>query len=96
VASPIVIPISSSKFQLDKTIVAACGSVTVDIGAATDHDGLDAILENKPFPTGWPQARLNILTFQNNHAFDLNDFLAGTMPPREQIAVAQTRVNLSS
>lgn len=49
-ASPIVIPISSTKFQLDKTIVAPGGSVTVDVGASTDHDVLDAILENKPFP----------------------------------------------
>jgi hypothetical protein len=49
-ASPIVIPISSTKFQLDKTIVTPGGSVTVDIGASTDHDVLDAILENKPFP----------------------------------------------
>ena len=49
-ASPIVIPISSTKFQLDKTIVAPGGSVTVDIGASTDHDVLDAILENKTFP----------------------------------------------
>jgi len=43
-----------------------------------------------------PQAMLNILTFQNGHAFDLNDFIAGAMPPKEQIAVAQTLVNLSS
>ena len=49
-ASPVVIPINSSKFQLDKTIVAPGGSATVDIGASTDHDVLDAILENKPFP----------------------------------------------
>lgn len=49
-ASPIVIPISSTRFQLDKTIVTPEGSVTVDIGAATAHDVLDAILENKPFP----------------------------------------------
>jgi hypothetical protein len=49
-ASPIVIPISSTKFQLDKTIVAPGGSATVDIGASSDHDVLDAILENKPFP----------------------------------------------
>ena len=49
-ASPIVIPMSSTKFQLDKTIVAPGGSVTVNIGASTDHDVLDAILENKPFP----------------------------------------------
>ena len=49
-ASPIVIPISSTKFQLDRTIVAPGGSVTLDIGGSTDHDVLDAILENKPFP----------------------------------------------
>jgi len=49
-ASPTVISISSTTFQLDKTIVAPGGSLTVDIGASTDHDVLDAILENKPFP----------------------------------------------
>ncbi|HXU18270.1 MAG TPA: hypothetical protein VN708_24395, partial [Terriglobales bacterium] len=49
-ASPIVIPISSNKFQLDKTITAAGGSVTIDIRASTDHDVLQAILDNKPFP----------------------------------------------
>ena len=43
-----------------------------------------------------PQAMLNILTFQNGHAFDLNDFIAGAMPSKNQIAVAQTLVNLSS
>ena len=36
-ASPIVIPISSTKFQLDKTIVAPGGSVTVDIGVDGEH-----------------------------------------------------------
>jgi len=49
-ASPIVIPISSNKFQLDKTITAAGASVTIDISASTDHDVLQAILDNKPFP----------------------------------------------
>jgi hypothetical protein len=49
-ASRNVIPISSTKFQLDKTIVAPGGSITVDIGASTSHDVVDAILENKPFP----------------------------------------------
>jgi hypothetical protein len=43
-----------------------------------------------------PQAMLNILTFQNGHTFVLNDFIAGVMPPKDQIAVAQTLVNLSS
>ena len=43
-----------------------------------------------------PKAMLTILTLQNSHAFDLNDFVAGAMPPKEQIAVAQTLVNLSS
>jgi hypothetical protein len=46
--------------------------------------------------TQQPQVMLSILTFQNGHAFDLNDFIAGAMPPKEQIAVAQTLVNLSS
>jgi len=49
-ASLNVIPISSNRFQLDKTITAPGGSVTIDIGASTDNDVLDAILENKPFP----------------------------------------------
>ena len=43
-----------------------------------------------------PQAMLNILTFANGHTFDLNDFVAGGMPPKDQVAVAQTLVNLSS
>lgn len=49
-ASPIVIPITSTKFQLDKTIVIPGGSVTVDIGASTAHDVVEAILANKLFP----------------------------------------------
>ena len=49
-ASPVVIPISSTKFQLDKTITAAGSSATIDIGTSTDHDVLQAILDNKPFP----------------------------------------------
>lgn len=47
---PIVTPISSTKFQLDKTIVAPDGSFSVEIGASTDHDVMAAILDNKPFP----------------------------------------------
>jgi hypothetical protein len=42
-----------------------------------------------------PHAMLNILTFTNGHTYDLNDFVAGVMPPRDQVAVAQTLVNLS-
>jgi hypothetical protein len=42
-----------------------------------------------------PQAMLNILTFTNGHTYDLNDFVAGVMPPRDQVAVAQTLVSLS-
>jgi len=49
-ASPIGVPLSNTKFQLDKAIVAPEGSLTVDIAASTAHDVLDAILENKPFP----------------------------------------------
>jgi hypothetical protein len=43
-----------------------------------------------------PQAMLSILTFQNGHAFDLNDFITGSTPPKDQIAVGQTLVSLSS
>jgi len=49
-ASPNVISINGNEFQLDTTITAPGGSATIDIGATTDHDVLDAILENKPFP----------------------------------------------
>ena len=38
-------------------------------------------------------AMLNILTLTNNHTFDLSSFLAGEMPPKEQVALAQTLVN---
>lgn len=49
-ADPIMMPISSTEFQLDKAVVAPEGSLTIDIGASTDHDVITAILENKPFP----------------------------------------------
>lgn len=39
-------------------------------------------------------AMLNILTLTNNHAFDLSSFLAGELPPKEQVALAQTLVNI--
>ena len=37
-ASPIGVPLSNTKFQLDKAIVAPEGSLTVDIAASTAHD----------------------------------------------------------
>jgi len=40
-----------------------------------------------------PSAMLSILTLTNNHAFDLGSFLSGEMPPRDQVALAQTLVN---
>jgi hypothetical protein len=43
-----------------------------------------------------PAAMLNILTLTNGHAFDLKDFVAGVMPPKDQVAIAQTLVALSS
>jgi hypothetical protein len=49
-ADPIVLPISSAKFQLDKSVVAPEGSVIVEIGASTDRDVMTAILDDKPFP----------------------------------------------
>lgn len=42
-----------------------------------------------------PRAMLNIMTLQNGHQFQLSDFVAGLMPPRDQVAIAQTLVNLS-
>jgi hypothetical protein len=53
-------------------------------------DALDPRFSSKP-----PQAMLNILTFTNGHTFDLNGFVAGEMPPRDQVAVAPTLVSLS-
>jgi hypothetical protein len=49
-ADPIMMPISGTKFQLDKTIVSPEGSLTVEIGASADHDVITAILDEKPFP----------------------------------------------
>ncbi len=43
-----------------------------------------------------PKAMLSLLTLVNGHAFNLDDFVAGEMPPKAQIAVGQTLVNLSS
>jgi hypothetical protein len=50
---------------------------------------------NPDFSSQLPQAMLNIITLQNGHAFQLNDFVAGVMPPRDQVAIAQTLVNVS-
>jgi hypothetical protein len=43
-----------------------------------------------------PKAMLIIMTLRNGHQFQLSDFVAGVMPPRDQVAIAQTLVNLSS
>jgi hypothetical protein len=43
-----------------------------------------------------PKAMLNIITLQNDHQFQLGDFVAGVMPQRDQVAIAQTLVNFSS
>jgi hypothetical protein len=51
---------------------------------------------NSDLSSQTPQAMLNIVTFNNGHQFDLNDFVAGVTPPRDQVAIAQTLVNLSS
>jgi len=39
------------------------------------------------------RAMLSILTLTNSHSFDLADFVSGSLPPREQVALAQTLVN---
>jgi hypothetical protein len=36
---------------------------------------------------------MSILTLTNGHSFDLESFLSGEMPPRDQVALAQTLVN---
>jgi len=43
---------------------------------------------------GNPTAMLNILTLKNQHSFDLGSFPDGGMPPRDQVALAQTLVSL--
>lgn len=45
---------------------------------------------------GNASALLSILTLANNHSFDLNNFLTGDMPPKGQVALAQTLVNPES
>jgi hypothetical protein len=40
-------------------------------------------------------AMLNLLVLSNQHKFRLSDYLGGDLPPREEIAVAQTLTNLS-
>lgn len=42
-----------------------------------------------------PKAMLSLLTLVHGHAFNLDDFVAGAMPPKDQIAAGQTLVNLS-
>jgi hypothetical protein len=39
-------------------------------------------------------AMLSIITLNNNHTFRLSDFVSGAVPPKDQIALAQTLVNL--
>src|SRR5438067_8751635 len=74
-ASPIVIPITSTKFQLDKSIVVPGGSVTVDIGASTAHDVVEAILANSPFPDR-PEGKIELgsieLTAEAGKSFTFN------------------------
>jgi hypothetical protein len=74
-ASPIVIPITSTKFQLDRSIVVPGGSVTVEIGASTAHDVIEAILANKPFPDR-PEGKIELgsieLTAETGKSFTFN------------------------
>jgi hypothetical protein len=45
---------------------------------------------------GSSSALLSILTLTNNHTFALDAFLSGEMPPKDQVALAQTLVNTTS
>lgn len=40
-------------------------------------------------------AMLNMIVLSSQHKFQLNDYLTGALPPREEVAVAQTLTNLS-
>jgi hypothetical protein len=42
-----------------------------------------------------PTAMLNMIVLSNQHKFQLSDFLSGNLPPREEVAAAQTLTNLS-
>jgi len=42
---------------------------------------------------GDPKTMMSILTLNDGHGFQLADFLAGEMPPRDQVALVQTLVN---
>jgi hypothetical protein len=47
------------------------------------------------FAATQPTAMLNMIVLSKQHKFQLNDFLSGNLPPREEVAVAQTLTNLS-
>jgi hypothetical protein len=41
-----------------------------------------------------PTAMLNLVVLTKGHSFQLNDYLSGILPPKDQVAVAQTLTNL--
>jgi hypothetical protein len=42
-----------------------------------------------------PAAMLSLIVLANGHSFQLSDYLSGKVPPRAQVAVAQTLTNLT-
>ena len=47
------------------------------------------------FATTVPKAMLSLLVLTKQHAFQLSDFLKGDLPPRHEVALAQTLTNLN-
>jgi hypothetical protein len=45
---------------------------------------------------GGSSALMSLLTFANNHSFSLESFLSGVMPPKDQVALAQTLVGTTA
>ena len=45
---------------------------------------------------GGSSSLLSLLTFANNHSFSLDSFLSGDMPPKDQVALAQTLVGTTA
>ena len=43
-----------------------------------------------------PTAMMNLIVLTANHTFKLTDYLGGSLPPKDQVAVAQTLTNLGA
>jgi hypothetical protein len=50
---------------------------------------------NLGFAGTTPTAMLTLLVLSKQHRFQLSDYLNGNLPPRDEVAIAQTLTNLS-